>query len=272
MKTQILKSFGIMALILMISIAINAQQIATQTREVGSFSGIHQSTSADVYITSGDKETVVVKADADAIDKLTTKVEDGILHIGSERNGWRNVRTMEVHITMRSLEKIKNSGSGDISVKGKLKGTNVYIGISGSGDLNADLDVNNLQVKISGSGDVKFSGVRGDLAVKISGSGDVYAEDLQLDHCTLESYGSGDVKLKGKAAKLSSKQSGSGDLNAYGLTAVEAVIKCNGSGDAVIQVVEKVVAVLNGSGDLTYHGTPEYVDVESNGSGEIYRK
>jgi len=110
------------------------------------------------------------------------------------------------------------------------------------------------------------------LGIKISGSGDVYGEDLKLSDCEVVSYGSGDVKLKGKTAKLSTKQSGSGDFNGYGLTAVETYAKSNGSGDVVVQAVEKVVATLNGSGDLTYYGSPEYVDVESNGSGEVYRK
>ena len=85
-------------------------------------------------------------------------------------------------------------------------------------------------------------------------------------------YGSGDIKLKGKAAKFVAQISGSGDINAYGLTVAEAQVKCNGSGDAVITAVEKIKAQLNGSGDLTYYGSPEYVDVESNGSGDIYRK
>ena len=46
-------------------------QVAEQNREVGAFSGIHQSTSADVYITKGDSESVMVRADEDAIDKLS---------------------------------------------------------------------------------------------------------------------------------------------------------------------------------------------------------
>ena len=100
----------------------------------------------------------------------------------------------------------------------------------------------------------------------------VYAEDLKLDECLLTGYGSGDLKIKGKAANFVANISGSGDVNAYGLTAVNVSVKCNGSGDVVVQAVEKVQAQLNGSGDLTYYGSPEYVDVESNGSGEVYRK
>ena len=271
MKNSIMKTLALTVVAIFLIPMLQAQ-VAEQNRDVGSFSGIHQSTSADVYITKGDTESVMVRADEDIIDDLTTKVEDGVLHIGSNNNRWRNVRVLEVHVTMRNLDMIKNSGSGDISVEGDMPGKDLYIGINGSGDLSAELDVSNIEVKISGSGDVHFSGVRGNMKVKVSGSGDVYAEDLKLDECLVTGYGSGDLKLKGKAANFVANISGSGDVNAYGLTAVNVSVKCNGSGDVVVQAVEKVQAQLNGSGDLTYYGSPEYVDVESNGSGEVYRK
>lgn len=272
MKQSIFKILGTLAMLtLFLSTTVKAQ-VATQERNVSSFSAIHQHTSADVYITKGDVRKVVVKADEKAIDRLKTEVRDGVLHIESTNNGWRNVRTMEVYITMPSIEKIKNSGSGDFSIEGPMPGTNVYFGISGSGDLDAELDVANLEIKISGSGDIELTGVRGDLNVRISGSGDVDAEGLKLNNCNLAGTGSGDIKLIGKAAKFVAQISGSGDINAYGLTAVEAQVKCNGSGDVVVKVVEKIKAQLNGSGDLSYYGSPEYVDVESNGSGDVYRK
>lgn len=271
MKRSTLKFTGILlTLALFLSVAVQAQQ--TQERSVGSFSSIHQHTSADVYITKGSVGMVKVIADDDAIDKLKTEVRNGVLHIESTSNGWRNVRTMEVHITMPTIETIKNSGSGDFLIEGAIPGNNVYIGISGSGDLKAEFAATNLEIKISGSGDVSLSGVKGDLAVSVSGSGDVYAEDLKLDNCNISGTGSGDLKLKGKAATFVASIMGSGDINAYGLTAVNVKVKCNGSGDVVVQAVEKVTATLNGSGDLTYYGSPEYVDVESNGSGEVYRK
>ena len=261
---------SVFVLLLFVSGQIMAQT-ETQERNVGSFSGVHQTISADVYIKAGSSETVKVKADSKVIDDIITEVNDGMLVIKTENN-LRNIRILEVYITMRSLDKLKNSGSGDISVEGSLKGNDVVVSISGSGDMDAEFDATNMEIKISGSGDVSLQGVRGDFSVKITGSGDVVAEDLQLDQCNVTSYGSGDIKLKGKAAKLTSKQSGSGDLNTYGMIAVEVNAKSNGSGDVVVQAVEKIQCVLNGSGDLTYYGSPEYVDVESNGSGEVYRK
>ena len=248
-----------------------AAQVATQERQTGTFSSIRQSTFADVYISYGEKHAVTVKADADIIDRIITRVEDGVLTITSKGN-FRNVHILDVYVTMPKLDKLINTGSGDIECKGPVKGKNMKISIVGSGDLNADLDAVNLELKITGSGDVNLSGVRGAFQLSLTGSGDVVASDLQLDTCAIYMAGSGDVKLKGKAANLITKIVGSGDLNAYGLTAVNVNAKSSGSGDIVVSVVERIDAALNGSGDLTYYGAPGYVNVISNGSGDVYRK
>jgi len=266
-----MKSFTIIltGIVLMLSLSMQAQ--ISQERQVGDFTGIHQSTSADVFITSGNENTIEVKADQHVIDKLTTKVENGILLIGTEGN-FRNVRTLEVYITMKRLDYIKNSGSGDISCRGNMPGNDVKISINGSGDMEADLEAKNMEISISGSGDVELSGVRGNFSLSVSGSGDVEAEALQLENCKVSIQGSGDVRLKGATSHLLVKQNGSGDLNTYGLKAVDVEVNNSGSGDVVVSVVNSLSAMINGSGDLTYHGAPEKVDVMANGSGEIYRK
>lgn len=269
-NATIKKTTALLMTLIFIGFSIFAQ-VETQSRNVDAFSGIHQATSADVFITKGSTQSVKVKADSEKINDIITEVEDGVLIIKTKKN-FRYIKTLEVYITMPSLDHLKNSGSGDFSIEGPMEGNNVVFKINGSGDIDAELAVDNLQLSISGSGDVKFSGVRGDLAIQISGSGDVAGEALKLNDCQVMVYGSGDIKLKGKTAKLTSKQSGSGDFNGYGLTAVKVYARSNGSGDIVVQAVEKIEATLNGSGDLTYYGSPEYVDVESNGSGEVYKK
>ncbi|NOX86563.1 MAG: DUF2807 domain-containing protein [Chlorobi bacterium] len=272
MKTKLKIMMQTMAFLFALLAVIPTQaQMATQERQVEPFSSIRQTTFADVYISYGEKSSVTVKADSDIINRIITRVENGVLTITSKGN-FRNVHVLDVYVTMPRLDKLMNTGSGDIVCKGPLKGKDVEISVSGSGDLRADMDAVNLEMKISGSGDVNLSGVRGIFQLTITGSGDVNAADLQLDTCAVYISGSGDVKLKGKAANLITKIVGSGDLNAYGLTAVNVNAKSNGSGDIVVSVVERVEALLNGSGDLVYYGSPAYVNVVSNGSGDVYRK
>ncbi len=272
MKTKSIYILPVVTFLFVLLTVIPVQaQVATQERQVGTFSSVRQTTFADVYISYGEDHSVTVKADADIIDRIITRVEDGVLTITSKGN-FRNVHVLDVYVTMPKLDKLVNTGSGDIECKGPVKGKNVQISIVGSGDLHADFDVVNLELKITGSGDVSLEGVRGVLQLSLTGSGDVLASDLQLDTCAVYIAGSGDVKLKGKAANLITKIVGSGDLNAYGLTAVNVNAKSSGSGDIVVSAVERIDAILNGSGDLAYYGSPGYVNVVSNGSGDVYRK
>jgi hypothetical protein len=108
-------------------------------------------------------------------------------------------------------------------------------------------------LSISGSGDATLHGLSGkSLAVSISGSGDVRA-DGQVDSVSLDIDGSGDA-----------------DLSA--LEARSASVLINGSGDANVYASSTLQAVINGSGDIRYHGNPGQISKRVNGSGEIAQR
>lgn len=245
--------------------------VVTEVRNTGSFTAVKLTCSADLYISQGST-AVLVKTDENIQELVETTVENGVLIIDVKGRGFRSIRTLEVHITVPKLEKIKNSGSGDIRIKGAFEANDLYISINGSGDLDADFDVNNLELRVSGSGDTELTGVKGTLKVSISGSGDLEAEDLKLEECYIKNHGSGDIELSGKTNNLTVTIAGSGDLNAYNLAAVNASVTISGSSDMTLNVIEKLQVKLSGSGDLTYRGNPTKVDVRSYGSGDVYKR
>jgi len=279
MKTYKIKTSIILTIIMSFIgfTAIQAQQVKgngnvlSQDRNVGSFTGIKNSCSADIFISKGESGSIKVVADENLLEYISTSVQNGTLIIDTKKNIW-NSKKMEIYVTMNNLTSLDLSGSGNMNCSDVLKGNNVNVRLNGSGDLHANLEVNNLDLGISGSGNAQFSGVRGSLKISVSGSGDVEASNLQLENCSTSTNGSGDMKLSGAVVDLSIKVSGSGDINAYNLKAVNASITCNGSGDVVVNVVEKLQANLSGSGDVTYTGSPSMVDVDARGSGEVYKK
>lgn len=246
-------------------------KVVKQEREVADFTGIKLECSADVIITQGEK-SVVVKTDENLQEIVTTEVNNGILVIDIEGRGYRSCKVMEVIVSIPDLTRIKNTGSGDIEIKGIYKCRELVVGISGSGDFDAVLDAKNLEIKGMGSGDIEVSGITGMFKAQIMGSGDVDAEDLRLEQCYVKCTGSGDIELEGKTEKLIIGQSGSGDLNAYNLSAVSVDATNSGSGDLAVTVATSLKVSLNGSGDLTYNGNPEKVDVRTNGSGDVYKR
>jgi hypothetical protein len=245
--------------------------VEEQTRAVSGFSSISSTGSVDVFVKQGDAFSVVVRADGNLLNYIKTDVRNNTLVISVTKNIWR-AKTMEVHITMKSLQKVVLSGSGDFYCKSPFSVQNLQFSLSGSGDAKAVLNAKNVQVRLSGSGDVDVSGIRGNLSVGISGSGDVEASGLQLETCSLKVTGSGDVELNGRTAQLTAIFLGSGDLEAGGLAAVSVNVKNTGSGDMTIHAIDKLEAALAGSGDLRYTGNPAILKVNASGSGEVYKR
>lgn len=279
MKTNKITTSIILALIISLVgfTTVQAQRVKgngnvqTQERNVENFSGVKNACSADIYISKGESGSIKVVADENLLDYISTKVENGILVIDTKGNIWNSTK-MEVYLTMNNIMSLQMNGSGDVYCSDPISGTNVDVRMSGSGDLKAELEVKNMDLAISGSGDAKFSGVRGNLEISISGSGDVEASKLQLENCSATINGSGEIDLGGSTENLALKISGSGDINAYNLKSVNVIVNSSGSGDVVINVIEKLQANLNGSGDITYTGSPSMVDVDARGSGEVYKK
>ena len=278
MKNTISSSLKILsfAVVLLIAGQLQAQVrgngvIEEQTRAVSNFSSITSVSSVDVYVKQGNAFSVVVRADGNLINYIKTEVKNNTLVISVTKNIW-HAKTMQVHITMKTLQKVMLSGSGDFYCKSPFTVRNLQLVLSGSGDAKAVLNAQNVQIRISGSGDVDVSGIRGSLGADVSGSGDVEADNLQLENCTLKVTGSGDVELNGRTARLSAVFVGSGDLEAGGLAAVNANVKSTGSGDMTIHAIDKLEATISGSGDLSYIGNPEVLKINATGSGDVYRK
>lgn len=277
-KKQYLVSWlAVVALMLGLSVQVYASNLIdvnTQERSLPQFSSVKLTCSADLIITQGNTQKVVVKADSRIIDDLKTEVKDGVLTIEMKRHfaGTFNIHVLEVHITVPALHNVLNYGSGDLIIKDGFKATDFNLVIGGSGDFDGDLQVNNMKLSLRGSGDAKFKGVTGDFELSVMGSGDVEGSDLQLTSCVVESMGSGDTELSGETKDLTLSSKGSGDFSGYSLKATSANISSYGSGDAVVNVSESIRARLYGSGDVVYKGSADKVSVSTHGSGEVYKK
>ena len=107
---------------------------------------------------------------------------------------------------------------------------------------------------------------------KIIGSGDMTISDVTKDKVILTITGSGDITASGSVGILEAVVSGSGDLSLQNLQADHVNVTINGSGDAEVWANQSISAQINGSGDITYTGSPAKVDTQVNGSGDITKR
>ncbi len=199
-----------------------------KTLDVDNFKGITLAFSATVYLTQGDTYSVKVEGQENIIDNIETEVRDGHWKIKFDENVGRHDK-LTLWITMPTLNKAAISGSGALKGETVFRDLNeVDVSISGSGDIQLELEANSVNTRISGSGDIRLRGSATAHRVKISGSGDVDTVDLRSQETSVRISGSGDCRVHAEES-LEVSTSGSGDVYYSGRPRVSA--KVSGSGE-----------------------------------------
>jgi hypothetical protein len=223
----------LMALFVGLSAVAQNQEIF----DVRDFDKINMKIDGTVYIKQGDTNEVVVEGDRDDLEKMDISVEGGELIIDTRnRSSWRFWDSwsvdVEVYVTVKELRSVSVSGSGDVISQNTIEAENFRARISGSGDIEMDLDVRDIEASISGSGDIELSGKSESGRLSISGSGKFLSEDMEV-----------------------------GDFN----------VRMSGSGRCAITVNGELDVRISGSGSVYYGGRPTGINTNVSGSGKVRR-
>lgn len=207
--------------------------IFIEERPVGHFTGVSNSTAADVEILHGFVEGVFLRAQDNMMPYVRTRVQNGMLHIDIDRDvTLRPEYPIIVEVDVVTLRNLQSTGSG--FMRGQL------------------IDATRLEVNSSGSGDIDLP-------------------DLLADSLVIFSSGAGDVTAEGQVERLRLNMSAAGRVDTRDLEAFETDATVSGSGSATIRVRDYLRATLSGSGWLRYFGSPE-VDANVTGTGEVERQ
>ena len=135
------------------------------------FAAVDLAGSNDVTIHVGGKQSVVVTADDNLIDDVTTRVERGKLVIGTASGSFTTNVPMKVDVTVPALDAMTLSGSGIVTAEG-IDAKRLTVALPGSGILRASGAATALVVDHSGSGDAQLEGlVAADVHAVLGGSG-----------------------------------------------------------------------------------------------------
>jgi hypothetical protein len=118
-------------------------------------------------------------------------------------------------------------------------------------------------------GDVSVSlGVPALAGLEVEGSADVLLTGLSARAFELRVDGSGNVQARGRVDDLELEVDGSANTNLGELATQTAVVRIDGSGDTELRVSNSLELVMEGSGDVVYHGRP-VVSSRLEGSGDV---
>lgn len=215
-------------------IVINGKSVAgsgniiTEEREVAEFNKVHLKGSGNVVLTQGEQQSLQIKTDDNIMQLVETNVSGKKLTISHGKHHLRPT-TFEVFIIVENLEGVSIAGSGDVLGKSRFVADTFYSTISGSGDIDLEVEAGSLKSTISGSGSINLSGKAGDYSASISGSG---------------------------------------KINAFDLDAKDVSVAISGSGDCRVNASETLTATISGSGDVFYKGRPQ-INTRISGSGSL---
>lgn len=234
-----------LALLFVVAVAASpaSAQNASETRDLEPFDRLFVKVPGDVKLSQGSEQVVRIEADSDeVIQKIETRVRDGQLMIDGDREGNQrglmdllfgdddDAGDVTFYITMTEITELKVEGVGDIEGQTTISGDALALEVTGTGDIELDLDVNELTTTLTGTGDAELSGRAEAHTIRVNGTGDVEAEDLIT---------------KRTDASVS------------------------GVGDCEVHATESLRASSSGVGSIRYHGSPRDVDIESSGIGSV---
>lgn len=185
--------------------------------------------SADVYISQGADQEVVVEGQENILDLLELDVDNGHWEIDF-RDCIRRSDDLRFYITLPEYQFIALSGSGNIYSENIIEAAHLKIELDGSGRIMLDVDTDNLEAEITGSGDINLDGYTKNSNFEIIGSGSIKALDLLTEVCEAEIAGSGNIQVN-VIESLEANISGSGNIRYKGNPSVSQSI--NGSGKLI---------------------------------------
>ena len=183
---------------------------ATQPREVAAFQSIDLAGSNNVVIRVGEKQSVVVKADDNLLDRVTTEVHSGTLVIANTPGSFTTKSPMRVEVDLPALDALTLSGSGNVVVTG-VEAKRLAVNLPGSGTLAGDGTATRLDVTVGGSGTVQLTRlVAADVRADVSGSGSIFVTATKRLDASVS--GSGAILYAGSPPNVTSNITGSGAI------------------------------------------------------------
>lgn len=220
----------------------------TQEIFVPEMTGLNLSVAANVYITQDSVQKIEITAQENIIELLKLDVDsDGVWKIDFE-GCVRKISEVDIHISVKDLESLKVTGSGDIVGQNRFDVADLDLKISGSGSIQLDYDADQVTTSITGSGTI--------------------ISDLTAASIESKVAGSGDVTMVGTVDELDHRVTGSGDFSGFDLIAQNVYVKISASGDADVHAVQTLEVDISGSGSVTYDGSPQ-VTTNITGSGNV---
>jgi len=154
---------------------IGSGKIVSESRTVGTFTGIQVKNFAKVFITQDTVESLRIESDDNVIGLVLTSVNGSTLIIGLSDGSYNHV-TVNVYVSMKTVRLLESAGAAEFTSLNSMKLDSLFCRITGT-------------AKITLAGSVNYENV------EIFGSGDIHTLNLVSYFCTIKIYGAGNADV-----------------------------------------------------------------------------
>ena len=180
------------------------ERVTKESRNVSGFDSVELRGVGNLSIEQTGRESLTVEAEKAVIPKLTSRVVDGRLILGSQPNSAiHTTEPINYRLTVKDLRSLEVLGTANADATG--------------------IETDRLAVTISGAGNVKADGTADEQEVDISGTGTYLAENLQSREVEINVAGAGSAIVNAKE-KLDAKISGVGSIEYVGNPKIQQTI------------------------------------------------
>lgn len=219
-----MKKFLLVFIAAAFAIGVQAQKTINdpnaEVRNVSGFHAIRISNAIDLYISQSGTEAVAVSASEEKYrDRIKTTVENGVLRIWLDNDGWKLWNTgnkkLKAYVSVKELDKLTASGACDVMIDGVLRSNSLNIDLNGASDIKGALEVGTLSIGQSGASDANLSGRAGTLKINVAGASTFKGFDLSTENCQAHASGASDIRIT-VTKELNAKASGASKIQYKG--------------------------------------------------------
>jgi hypothetical protein len=205
-----------------------AQQ--SETRAIGSFSGVKVTEGIDVYLKKGGKESVRVEVTGTDLANIITEVSGSYLRVHMRDGRYRGKINAKVYVTYVSVDKLSAGSAGSIFSEGTIEADDMEVSASSAGSIEITVSANSVNASASSAGE---------------------------------------IELQGKTKFLEIDASTAGQIDAYDLEAQRVSAEASSAGSLKISVVDDLKAHASSGGSIRYHGNPNRSNTNSSSGGSV---
>lgn len=203
-----------LGLLLALAAIAHAEPSTSQQRQVGAFHAVDLAGTLEVEVTLGKPASVEVTGDADLVDKVITRVKDGVLVIDTpDLHNHRHHRDSHLRaiVTAPDVDALMLSGTGAMKATG-ISNERLAVDLGGTGALTASGSTGALRVSVGGTGE--FAGkqlLAKDVVVDVGGTGSARLHASRSLDARIS--GTGSIHVSGHPGQVKKSVSGLGSIH-----------------------------------------------------------